>query len=178
MQTSTSDGQTIVPKLTWASTPAATSCAASGATDWTGSKAASGTVTLAAVGTTRMYSLSCAWAGKQTIEVSWKAPTTFKSGAALVPSADLGGYRILYGTSAAALNETFYLQDPLALKWVTPALAPGTWFFQVRAYTPQGLEGDVSVPIVSASTRAGDAQTRTLEVSVKFPSAPTNVTAE
>lgn len=177
VETTTTNGQTITPKLTWATSPAATSCTAAGPTDWTGNKAASGVVTLAAINTTRSYSLSCAWAGKTTIELTWKAPTTFKNGTALVPSADLGGYRIQYGSAATALTETFYLQDPLALKWTTPTLAPGQWFFQVRAYTATGLEGDLSTPVVSASTRTGDAQTRTLEVVVRFPSAPTEVTA-
>jgi hypothetical protein len=179
VETSTSNGTSIVPKLTWATAPAATSCTASGASDWTGTKAMSGTVTLAAIGETRSYSMSCAWAGKPTIEVRWSAPTTFVSGAPLNPATDLGGWRIQYGRSASNLDQSFYLQDPVAVKWTTPAtLATGTWFFTVRAYTPQGLESAQAVPIVSASTRAGDAQTRTLEVAVRFPNPPTNVTAE
>lgn len=177
VETTTSNGTAVVPKLTWATTPAATSCTASGATDWTGTKAVSGSVTLAAIGATRSYSLSCAWPGKPTIVLQWRAPTAFNGGGVLNPATDLGGYRIQYGRTAANLDQSFYLQEPLALTWTTPPLAPAEWFFTVRAYTPQGLESAQALPIVSAFTRAGDAQTRTLEVAVKFPNPPTDVTA-
>lgn len=178
VETSTTNGQTVTPKLTWATSPAATSCTASGATDWTGTKSASGTVTLAAINATRSYSLSCAWAGKSTVELNWTAPTTFSNGTPLTPATDLGGYRIQYGSTAAALTESFYLQEPGALKWTSPTLAPGEWFFTVRAYTPSGLESAQALPIVSSTTRAGDVQTRTLEVVVRFPNPATNLSAK
>src|SRR5688572_4913924 len=49
VKTTTVGGATVAPELTWATTPAASSCAASGATDWTGPKPAQGTALLAAI---------------------------------------------------------------------------------------------------------------------------------
>jgi hypothetical protein len=171
--TTTSDGRSVVPKLTWASTPAAVGCTASGATDWTGTKAASGTATLAAINVTRSYTISCTWAGDLKATVSWVPPSTYTDGSTGLV---LGGYRIQYGLNSADLSEGVYLQEPAATSWVSPTLTAGQWFFAVRAFTPQGLESPLS-NVASKTLTAGTNQSRTLEVVVKFPARPTEVEA-
>lgn len=73
--TTTGDGS-VVPALTWSTSPAAASCAASGAPNWTGTKAASGTETLAAISSSSTYNLVCTWPGESIVTFSWNNPTT------------------------------------------------------------------------------------------------------
>ena len=175
VETTTSGGTAVVPRLTWTTTPAAASCTASNG--WTGTKAASGTELLAAINSTTSYTLACTWPGVQTCTVTWTAPTTNTDGSAYT---NPGGYRIQYGSSATGLDQSVYLQNPAARTWscpTSPPLAAGTWFFAVRAFNAQGLESDLS-NVGSKTLTAAANQTRTLEVAIKFPSPPTNVTAQ
>lgn len=80
-QTTVGDG-TVVPALTWSTTPAASGCTASGATNWTGAKAASGTQTLPAISTSQTYNLTCNWPADTTATVSWTNPTQNTDGSA------------------------------------------------------------------------------------------------
>jgi hypothetical protein len=166
----TADKQSILPKLTWSTTPAATSCAASGATDWTGAKSPAGSITLAAVTASRAYALVCNWPGVTFAVVNWLPPTTNTDGSALT---DLAGFRVQYGTAnnEAALSTSVYLQNPALTTWTSPALAPGSWYFGVRAFNALGLESQLS-NIVSKATTAGATDQRTLTLGIKFPSAP------
>ncbi|HEY5807776.1 MAG TPA: fibronectin type III domain-containing protein, partial [Povalibacter sp.] len=66
---------------------------------------------------------------------SWVAPTENTDGTALTT---LAGYRVLYGTSASALNQTVELANPSLTSYVVDQLAPGTWYFAVKAYTSAG----------------------------------------
>ncbi len=170
LQTSTSDGKTVVPKLTWSTTPAATSCTASGATDWTGTKAAAGTVTLAAVSATRTFSLVCNWPGVTVAAVSWVAPTQNVDDS---PLTDLAGFRIMYGQTAteAGLDQSVYLQSPTATTWTSPALAAGQWYFGVKAFNSLGLEGPLSNIAGKTMTAAAQDQ-RSLALTIRFPKAP------
>lgn len=167
LATTSADGRSVVPRLTWSVTPAPTSCTASGASDWTGSKPASGDVTLAAVTTSRTFSLVCNWAGVTRATLAWTAPTTNTDGSAYT---NPNGYRIRYGTAADALNTSVYVTEP-ARTWESPNLAPGPWFFGVNAVNTLGLEGGLS-NIVSKTATAGASQTRALELAIKFPGAP------
>lgn len=158
--------QALVPTLTWSTTPAATSCAAQGG--WTGAKAASGTETLAASTASSSYSLVCQWPGNARAVVTWTPPTTNMDGSAYT---NPGGYRIQYGTSATELNESVYVQQPSATTWTSGDLAPGTWFFGVRAFNAQGLESDLS-NVVSKVTSAGTSRTGSVELEVRVPRPP------
>jgi hypothetical protein len=171
VESTTSGGTAVVPRLTWTTSPAGATCTASNG--WTGTKAASGTELLPAISATKSYTLTCAWPGIQTAVVSWVAPTTNTDGSALT---NLQGYRVQWGTSAAALNQSKYTEN-LLTTWTSPTLAAGTWFFGVRAYNSLGLESDIS-NVVSKVTTASASQTRTLEVAIKFPNPPTNLTVE
>jgi hypothetical protein len=72
-QTTTGNGS-VVPALTWATSPAAQSCTASGDPAWTGTKAAAGTQTLAAITSSKTYQLVCTWPGDTTATISWTDP--------------------------------------------------------------------------------------------------------
>jgi hypothetical protein len=172
VETSTSGGTAVVPRLTWTTTPAAGSCAASNG--WTGTKAAAGTELLAAINATKSYTLVCTWPGIQTATVTWTAPTQNTDGSAYT---NPNGYRIQYGTAAANLDRSVYPTNLTATTWTSPTLAAGPWFFGVRAVNAQGLESDLS-EVKSKVLTASASQTRTLEVAIKFPNPPTAVTVE
>jgi len=80
--------------------------------------------------------------------LSWQAPTTNTDGAALT---DLAGYRIYYGTSAGNLSTTIQLTSVGLQTYVIDNLAPGTWYFAIRAVASTGVESDLS-DIVSKTT--------------------------
>jgi hypothetical protein len=172
VETSTSGGTAVVPRLTWTTTPAAASCTASNG--WTGAKPAAGTELLAAINATRSYTLTCTWPGDTTALVRWTAPTTNTDGSAYT---NPGGFRMQYGSSATGLDQSVYLQDPALRQWRSPSLTPGTWFFAVRAFNAQGLESEISNVASKVLTAAAN-QSRTLEVAIKFPNPPTGVAVE
>lgn len=134
---------TLTPTLTWSTTPAATSCTASGDTAWAGTKAASGTQTLAAFPTTtpKAYALVCTWPGQTQALLTWTPPTLNTDGTALT---NLAGYRVSWGASATALTQTAQIASPSTTTYTVTNLTAGTWFFGVRAYTTQGSESDLS----------------------------------
>jgi hypothetical protein len=170
LETSSPDGKVVAPRLTWSTTPAATSCTASGATDWTGAKAAAGTVVLAGVNTSRTYGIACQWPGVTKAAVTWTAPTTNTDGSAYTNPA---GFRIQYGNTGgteAQLSTSAYLTDPAARSWTSPDLTPGTWYFAVKAVNTLGLESAIS-NIASKTTTAAANQNRALELTIRFPSA-------
>lgn len=69
--------------------------------------------------------------------LSWTAPTENEDGTTLT---NLAGYRIVYGTSASALNTTVQVPNAGLTTYVIDDLAQGTWYFAMRAYTATGLE--------------------------------------
>jgi len=73
--------------------------------------------------------------------LSWQAPTTNTNGA---PLTDLAGYRIYYGTSASNLSDTIPLTGVGLQTYVIVNLAPGTWYFAVKAIASTGVESALS----------------------------------
>ncbi len=73
--------------------------------------------------------------------LSWVAPTQNTDGSTL---SDLAGYRIVYGTSSSALNQTISISNPSVTSYVIDGLASGTWHFAVKAYTSTGAESSQS----------------------------------
>jgi Putative Ig domain len=73
--------------------------------------------------------------------LSWTAPTQNTDGSALT---DLGGYRIYYGTSASALNQTITVSNAGLTTYVIDSLATGTWYFAVKSLDTGGVESDLS----------------------------------
>lgn len=174
------DGKTIVPTVTWSTTPAATSCAATATpakTDWTGNKAAAGTAALTAVAATTSFQLLCNWPGNTTAIVTWAPPTTNTDGS---PLTDLAGFRVQWGQQSGDQNmdQTVYLSNPALRTWTSPALSPtGQWFFGVKAFNSLGLESALS-NIASKVTTATTALTRSMDIVIRFPAAPTNLTVQ
>jgi Putative Ig domain len=73
--------------------------------------------------------------------LSWTPPTTNTDGSTLT---NLAGYRIVYGTSASALNQTVELSNPSLSTYVLSGLGSGTWHFAVKAYTTGNVESALS----------------------------------
>jgi hypothetical protein len=80
-------------------------------------------------------------AANGTATLSWTAPTQNTDNSALT---DLAGYRVRYGTSAAALSTTVNLANPGLATYVVTNLASGTWYFALTAYNSSGAESDLS----------------------------------
>ena len=168
--------ESVVPELTWSTNPAATSCTASGASNWTGSKPASGTATLAAITTSQTYTLACTWPGDTAATMRWTAPTLNTDGSALT---NLAGYRVKWGTSPTlATSSTRDIANPATLTTGFTGLAQGTWYFGVLAYNSAGVESALS-EIRSKAIVATAATTRTVGVVVNpRPNAPASFTVE
>lgn len=134
---------TLTPTLTWSTTPAATSCTASGDAAWAGTKAASGTQTLAEFPTTtpKAYALVCTWPGQTQALLAWTPPTQNTDGTSLT---NLAGYRVNYGASAQSLVQAVQIANPATVNYTISNLTPGTWYFGVKAYTTQGSESALS----------------------------------
>lgn len=62
--------------------------------------------------------------------LSWTPPTRNTDGTSLT---NLSGYRIYYGTSSSALNQTVQLNNPSLSRYVLENLSPGTYYFAVKA---------------------------------------------
>lgn len=142
--------------LNWSTTPAATSCAASGHTSWTGTKAASGSLALPAITLSGTYNLTlnCSWPGDSQAIVSWTRPVTNTDGSVLalctipVPStgACLAGYRVYKSTAASMVSpEAQVLNNPSALTHTWTGISPsGTYYFAVEVFNASGVPSDLS----------------------------------
>ncbi len=73
--------------------------------------------------------------------VGWSAPTQNTDGSALT---NLAGFSIYYGTSATNLNQSAQIANPGLTTYALGNLAPGTWYFAVKAYTTAGAESAIS----------------------------------
>jgi hypothetical protein len=147
----TSATGSLVPVLTWSTSPAAQSCTASGG--WSGAKAASGNQTLASINASTNYTLTCRWA-TAAVNVLWDAPTTNTDGSALT---DLAGFKVVYGTSSTSLTSTATVYNTAARSTSIPSLAAGTWYFAVRAFNANQTDSpnsNVTSKVVTEPTAA------------------------
>jgi hypothetical protein len=69
--------------------------------------------------------------------LSWEPPTTNTDGSTLT---NLAGYRIVYGASPTQLTQTIQVASAGMSTYVVENLAPGTYYFALRAYTAKGAE--------------------------------------
>ena len=130
----TSASGSFTPTLTWSTSPVASSCTASGG--WSGTKFASGSETVATISASKSYTLTCYWNNGSAV-VNWNAPTTNTD---TTPLTDLAGFKILYGTSSSALNQSVTVNNPAARSATVDRLAGGTWYFAVRAVNSANVE--------------------------------------
>ena len=73
--------------------------------------------------------------------LSWEPPTTNTDGSTLT---NLAGYRIVYGASPTQLTQTIQVASAGMSSYVVENLAPGTYYFALRAYTAKGAESTES----------------------------------
>lgn len=73
--------------------------------------------------------------------LAWTPPTQNTDGTALT---NLAGYSIHYGTSSGALSRTISVNSASTSQYVIEGLAPGTWYFAMRAITSAGSESTLS----------------------------------
>jgi hypothetical protein len=154
----TSAQGSMTPVLTWSTNPTATSCRASGG--WSGGKAVNGTQTLPTITASANYTLTCTW-GTGSALVNWVAPTANTDGSTLT---NLASFRIYYGTSSTALNQTLQVSDVTARSARVSGLTPGTWYFAVRAVNTRSTEsGNSSVASMAVS---GASAARTVNITI------------
>lgn len=87
------------------------------------------------------FSILVSEMGVGSATLSWAPPTSNEDGSSL---ANLAGYRIHYGTSPDALNQVMTVANPGLASYTVTNLGPGTWYFSVTAYTPDGTESAYS----------------------------------
>jgi len=73
--------------------------------------------------------------------LSWTPPTQNTDGSTL---SNLSGYRIYYGTSSSALNQTIQVSGAGMSRYVIVDLTAGTYYFAVKAVTSGGTESALS----------------------------------
>jgi hypothetical protein len=87
------------------------------------------------------FTLTVAQPASGSATVSWTPPTLNTDGSSLT---DLAGFRIVYGTSAAALNQMIEIPNAGLTTYVVTGLNSGQWYFAVKAYSASGAESDPS----------------------------------
>jgi Putative Ig domain len=73
--------------------------------------------------------------------LSWQAPTQNTDGTAIT---NLAGYRVIYGTSQSAMNQSVTISNPGTTIYVVEGLTAATWYFAVKAFTSTGAESSNS----------------------------------
>jgi hypothetical protein len=73
--------------------------------------------------------------------VSWNPPTQNEDGSPLL---DLAGYRLYWGRSAGALDQSVQLDNAGLTSYLIENLAAGTWYFAVQACNSSGVDSALS----------------------------------
>lgn len=73
--------------------------------------------------------------------LSWTPPTENSDGTNL---GNLAGYRVMYGRSAANLDQTVSVDNPSVNRYVVENLGSGTWYFAVAAVNTSGATSQLS----------------------------------
>jgi hypothetical protein len=79
------------------------------------------------------------------VNITWTPPTENTDGSALT---NLAGYDIYYGTTATELTAVDHVGNPGISDYVIEGLAPGRWYFAMKAYNVNGSESP-STQVVS-----------------------------
>ena len=77
----------------------------------------------------------------KSVTLSWVAPTQNEDG---TPLTNLAGFMIAYGPNATALSQSIRIDNPSIDRYVIADLAPGTYYFGVRAVDTEGTESSLS----------------------------------
>ncbi len=173
----TTGGPTITPRLTWSTSPVATSCTATGGSSgWAGVKGPSGVQTLTAISQSETYTLVCSWPSTNgSIPLSWTPPDKFSDGNPLDPATDLKWYLIHYGASATTMTQSRRVEQPTASSASLTDVAVGTYFICVRAVGLDDRLSDCSNTIQKTATASGQTIQRTAGLVFVKPNAPTGL---
>lgn len=165
----TSGVETVIPVLTWDTTPPADGCVASG--DWSGIKGPSGQETLPAISGSATYNIQCNWLDASAL-LTWTAPTQNTDGTAYT---DPKGFKLYYDMDQGGPYQNIIdLQDPNATSHLVAPLIPGTWFFVATAYNQNDVESDVSGEVMKIT--GGSSETESVGITVNpKPNAPTGL---
>jgi Putative Ig domain len=77
----------------------------------------------------------------KSVTLSWVAPTLNEDG---TPLTKLAGFMIAYGPNATTLSQSIRIDNPSIDRYVIGDLAPGTYYFGVRAVDTEGTESSLS----------------------------------
>lgn len=180
----TTGGPTITPRLTWSTTPAATTCTASGGSaGWAGVKGPSGVQTLTPISQSETYTLVCSWPSTTaSIPIRWVNPTHNDNGTPATddgePYTDPRGSLIAYGTSATAMAQSQMVDSPTATTATITGVTAGTlYFICVRAVNTSDRQSNCSAPPLqkTATATAGQTINRTAGLVFVKPNAPTGL---
>jgi hypothetical protein len=105
--------------------------------------------------------LSCSW-GNGSSTISWTKPTKNADGSTLT---NLAGYKVVFGNSASALNQSKSISDPNATSTTIGSLGTGTWYFAVRAVNSSNVESNNSTVVSKTISSASTAKTVNITIS-------------
>jgi Putative Ig domain len=77
----------------------------------------------------------------KTVTLSWIAPTENEDG---TPLSKLAGFMIAYGPDEDTLSQSIRIDNPSVDRYVIADLAPGTYYFGVKALGANGAESSLS----------------------------------
>jgi hypothetical protein len=164
----TSATGSLAPRLTWSTSPVASSCVAGGG--WSGTKFASGSETLPTITASTSYTLTCTW-NNGSATINWVAPTRNIDGTTL---RDLADYKVVYGTSQSNLSNTMMLNNPSATTATIGSLSAGRWYFAVRAVNSVQAESNNSNLVMKDIAAATASRTLGITITPVSNPPPTN----
>lgn len=175
-QTTVGNGS-LVPVLTWSTTPAASACTASGDPAWTGTKASSGTATLSAISTSKTYNLTCSW-NDQRATVRWTPATQNEDGSNYT---DPKNILVYFSTNADPVSggpsNSPVTLPPTATQTIIGPLPPGTWRFAAKSVNQSDVQSDLSN--VAEKVITASVVDRNVAITINpVPNPPTNLTVE
>lgn len=179
----TSGGPTITPRLTWSTTPVATSCTATGGSSgWAGVKGPSGVQTLTAISQSETYTLVCSWQGTSySIPLRWVNPTHNENSTPATddgePYTDPKGTLLAYGLSATAMTGSMFVNNPTATTATLTNLTNATYFICARAVNTSDRQSDCSTPPLQKAAVRDEGATiqRTAGLVFVKPNTPTGL---
>jgi hypothetical protein len=151
----------LATTVTWTTSGYSTLTAGS-TQGWNGPIAtASGSKKLTGITIPTKLTLQCDPFVPKAVTLNWTYDWTYTDA---TPVTTKAGFKVYYGSAADQLTQVVDLKDPSLLTADIP-LAPGTWYFQMLAYTSYGDQSPRS-NIVSRTLAAGQSVTVSVDLTV------------
>jgi len=87
------------------------------------------------------FSITVTQVSSGSATVNWTPPLDNTDGSVI---SNLAGYKIYYGTTSTALNQSIQVSNAGLASYMVSNLSSGTWYFGVTAYTSDGTESALS----------------------------------